>query len=82
MELQTMYKSTKAIFEELQITSIPIRLKTVVAKGHFRSAIELYNNYSIRDKPPDEDIKKLARFFGKEEEGPTWYFSAKKWRWR
>ncbi|KAF5384054.1 hypothetical protein D9615_003142 [Tricholomella constricta] len=81
LKLDTMYAAVKAILEELKISSIRIRLPHVVKQGGGTRIIKLYSNYSMKRIPPTEDVEKLARFLGMEQEQPKWYFDAKKWRW-
>jgi len=78
-----MYAAVNAILAELKISSIhpsPF-LPHVVKRGGGRRIIELYNNYSMNKTPLAEDVEKLARFLGKEQEQPKWYFDATRWMW-
>lgn len=81
LKLDTMYAAVQAILSELQISSIPIRLPVVVTTDTGVRSIALYNNFSMKNIPPDEDVQKLARALGKEKEQPKWYFDANRWRW-
>jgi len=82
LELDTMYTAVQAILTELKISSIPIRLPIIVTEAGGIRVIALYNNYSMKTVPPHEDIWELARFLGKEQEQPKWYFDATEWRWK
>jgi hypothetical protein len=81
LKLDTMYAAVKAILAELKISSIRPRLPHVVKKGGGTRIIELYNNYSMNKIPLAEDVEKLARFLGMEQEQPKWYFDATRWMW-
>jgi hypothetical protein len=81
LELDTMYAAVKSILTELKISSIPIRLPVVAAHGGVTRVIALYNNYSMENIPTGEDIQELARYLGKEQEQPRWYFDVTRWRW-
>lgn len=74
-----MYAVVKAILPELKISSFRPRLPHVVKKGGGTRIIELYNNYSMNKIPLAEDVEKLARFLGMEQEQPKWYFDATRW---
>ena len=82
LELDTMYTAVQAILTELKISSIPICLPIIVTEAGGIRVIALYNNYSMKTVPPHEDIWELARFLGKEQEQPKWYFDATEWRWK
>ena len=77
----TMYAAVKAILAELKISSIRPHLPHVVKKGGATHIIALYDNYSMDKIPPIEDVEKLARFSGKEQEQPMWYFDVVRWKW-
>ena len=81
LELDTMYAAVEAILAELNISSIRLHLPHVVEIGGGIRIIALYNNYSMNKIPPAEDVEKLARFLGNEQEQPKWYFDATRWRW-
>jgi hypothetical protein len=81
LERMTMYAAVKAILAELAISSIPIRLPVVVTNDGGTRVIALYNNYSMKRISPGEDVQKLARFLGKEQEHPKWYFDSIRWKW-
>jgi hypothetical protein len=82
LQLDTMCAAVKAILAELKISSISPRLPHVIKKGGGTYIIELYNNYSMDKIPPAEDVEKLARFLGKEQEQPQWYFDSTRWMWK
>jgi hypothetical protein len=81
LELDTMCAAVEAILTELKISSIPIRFPNVATDDGGTRVIALYSNYSMKKIPPNEDIQKFARFLGKEQELPQWYFDATHWRW-
>ena len=83
LKLDTMTATFKAIFTELGLSSIPVRssFPLVVTDDDFVYIIALYNNYSMKKRPTDEDVRKLAGFLGKEGEQPKWYFDSTHWRW-
>jgi hypothetical protein len=81
LELVTMTAAVKAIFTELGLSSIPVRLPQVVTNNDLTLIIALYTNYSMNKKPADEDVRKLAGFLGREGEQPKWYFDVARWRW-
>ena len=80
LELVTMTAAVKAILTELGISSIRVHLPGVVTKDHIIRVIALCNNYSMKNVPLDEDVRKLARYLGQEEQ-PKWYFDSTHWRW-
>ena len=81
LKLVTMTATVEAIFTELGLSSIPVRLPQVVTNDDVILIIALYNNYSMDERPTDEDVRKLARFLGKEGEQPKWYFDITRWKW-
>ena len=66
-----MTAAVKAIFTELGLSSIPVRLPQVVTNDGLTIIIALYNNYSMKKRHTDEDARKLAGFLGKEGEQPS-----------
>jgi hypothetical protein len=52
-----------------------------VTKGGGTRIVTLYNNHSMKKFPLGEDVEMLARFLGKEQEQPKWYFGATSWMW-
>jgi hypothetical protein len=81
LKLATMTAAVKAIFAELGLSSIPVRLPRAVTNNDVKFVIALYNNYSMKERPTDGDVRKLAAFLGKEGEQPKWYFDVTRWRW-
>jgi hypothetical protein len=81
LKLVTMTATVKAIFTELRLSSIPVRLPQVVTNDDVILIIALYNNYSMNKRPTDKDFWKLAGFLGKEGEQPNWYFDVTRWKW-
>ena len=81
LKLVTMTATIKAIFTELGLSSIPVHLPQVVTNDDVTLIIALYNNYSMKKRPTDEDVWKLAGFLGKEGEQPKWYFDVTRWKW-
>jgi hypothetical protein len=81
LKLVTMTATVEAIFTELGLSSIPVRLPQVVTNDDVTLIIALYNNYSMKKRPTDEDVRKLAGFLGKEGEQPKWYFDVTRWKW-
>ena len=81
LKLVTMTAAVEAIFTELGLSSIPVCLPQVVTNDDVIVVIALYNNYSMKKRPTDEDVRKLAGFLGKEGEQPKWYFDISRWKW-
>jgi len=83
LKLVTMTATIEAIFTELGLSraSIPVRLPQVVTNDDVTLIIALYNNYSMKKRPTDEDVRKLAGFLGKEGEQLKWYFDVTRWKW-
>jgi hypothetical protein len=81
LKLVTMTATVEAIFTELGLSSITVRLPQVVTNDDVTLIIALYNNYSMKKRPTDEHVRKLAGFLGKEGEQPKWYFDVTRWKW-
>ena len=81
LKLVTMTAAVEAIFTELGLSSISVCLPQVVTNDDVIVVIALYNNYSMKKRPIDEDVRKLAGFLGKEGEQPKWYFDISRWKW-
>ena len=79
--LEKMYAAVKAILVELKVSSIRPRLFHVVKKAVEHVLLSFITNYSMKKIPLAEEVEKLARLLGNEQEQPERYFDATRWRW-